>query len=173
MVRYADALTTVTRIVGWLIITLSVDQFSSQLQQVQLTVTESSTDPLTAPNHRLLTTNPPWTMSLTLTLDSVVGSRLDGDDYVIMLHIPLPAYVLTVNWPTHRPHLRVYGGSDRGLVELSVIRCNALLFIVWSRTVTLLTFLHSTAKNDYILFQIWRCFLPINKLQSEKNEKRA
>jgi len=32
-------------------------------------------------------------------MDSVVGSRLDANDYVAMfhmLHIPLPAYVLTV-----------------------------------------------------------------------------
>jgi len=45
-------------------------------------------------------------------LDNVVGSRLDVDEYIIVLHIPAT---------THRLHLHVAGGSVGGSVKLSVI----------------------------------------------------
>jgi len=78
-------------------------------ESLGMTVTESFTNPLTeppaAPTHQLLTTNPPWMVSLTitLTLDRVVGSCLDVDDYVIMLHIPCPPKSSQFTTPTHWP----------------------------------------------------------------------
>jgi len=73
------------------------------------TVTESSTDQATSHTH-------PPTLTLILALDNVVGSHLDIDDYVIMFHIPLPAYVITIHHTdppaiAHRPAAPACGRS--------------------------------------------------------------
>ena len=46
-------------------------------------------------------------------LDSVVGSCLDVNDYIIMLHIDIPYPHMSSQFtsPTHQPHLHAVGAS--------------------------------------------------------------